>query len=104
MKLMPASSARWMIRIESSWSGLPQAPNIIAPRQSGLTSTLVRPSGRISMAPIVRKPLRGLLDGPEHSPGVAAHLDAVDRDGRGVGEHLRAAVAQRQPVVLGKAR
>ena len=28
-----------MIRIDSSWSGLPQAPNIIAPRQSGLTST-----------------------------------------------------------------
>ena len=37
-----------MIRIDSSWSGLPQAPNIIAPRQSGLTSTPVRPSGRYS--------------------------------------------------------
>ena len=37
MKLMPASSAWWMIRIESSWSVLPQAPNIIAPRHSGLT-------------------------------------------------------------------
>ena len=46
MKLIPASSARWMIRIESSWSGLPQAPNIIAPRQSGLTFTPVRPSVR----------------------------------------------------------
>ena len=30
-----------MIRTESSWSGLPQAPNIIAPRQSGLTLTPV---------------------------------------------------------------
>ena len=44
MKLMPASSAAWMIATESSWSGLPQPPNIIAPRQSGLTFTPVRPS------------------------------------------------------------
>src|SRR2546423_2961128 len=48
MKLSPASSARWMMRIESSWSSLPQAPNIIAPRQSGLTSTPVRPRVRCS--------------------------------------------------------
>jgi hypothetical protein len=27
----PASSALRMMRIESSWSGLPMAPNIIAP-------------------------------------------------------------------------
>src|SRR5690348_7716115 len=50
MKLMPASSARWMMRIESSWSRLPQSPNIMAPRQSGLTRTPVRPRGRGSMA------------------------------------------------------
>src|SRR4051812_36480259 len=43
MKLMPASSARWMMRIDSSWSVSPHAPNIIAPRQSGLTLTPVRP-------------------------------------------------------------
>src|SRR4051812_8445765 len=49
MKLMPASSARWMILIESSWSGLPQAPNIMAPRQSGLTWTPVLPSVRYSI-------------------------------------------------------
>src|SRR3954471_19510937 len=54
MKLMPASSARWMILIESSWSVLPQAPNIIAPRHSGLTCTPVLPSGRISMAGTLR--------------------------------------------------
>src|SRR5215218_1192408 len=48
-KLMPASSARWMMRIESSWSVLPQAPNIIVPRQSFETWTPVRPSGRYSM-------------------------------------------------------
>ena len=49
-KLIPASSARWMIRIESSWSVLPQAPNIIVPRQSLETWTPVRPSVRWSMA------------------------------------------------------
>src|SRR3954466_13786822 len=50
MKLIPASSARWMIRIDLSWSVSPQSPNIIAPRQSGLTLTPVRPSGRRSIA------------------------------------------------------
>src|SRR3954447_9429771 len=50
MKLIPASSAAWMIRMLSSWSGLPHAPNIIAPRQSGETLTPVRPSGRCSTA------------------------------------------------------
>src|SRR5438105_3272334 len=50
MKLMPASSARWMMRIESSWSVFPHAPNIIAPRQSGLTLTPLLPSLRCSMA------------------------------------------------------
>jgi hypothetical protein len=33
MKLMPESKALWMMRIHSSWSGLPSPPNIIAPRQ-----------------------------------------------------------------------
>ena len=46
MKLIPASSARWMMRMQSSWSVLPQAPNIIAPRQSGLTFIPVVPSVR----------------------------------------------------------
>src|SRR3954447_19628686 len=50
MKLMPASSARWMIRTEAAWSVSPQAPNIIAPRHRGLTCTPVRASGRCSMA------------------------------------------------------
>jgi hypothetical protein len=49
-KLMPASSARWMMRMESSWSVLPQVPSIIVPRQSFETRTPVRPSGRYSMA------------------------------------------------------
>src|SRR4051812_24587215 len=51
MKLMPPSRARWMIEIDSSWSRLPHAPNIIAPRQRGLTLTPVRPRVRIFMAP-----------------------------------------------------
>ena len=33
----PGVERRWMIRIDSSWSVFPHAPNIIAPRQSGLT-------------------------------------------------------------------
>src|SRR5215207_7455884 len=46
---MPASSAAWMIRIDFSWSGSPHAPNIIAPRHSGLTLTPVLPRLRYSM-------------------------------------------------------
>src|SRR5436190_17031580 len=49
MKLRPASSARWMIAMLSRWSGLPQAPNIMAPRHSGLTRTPVLPSVRSSV-------------------------------------------------------
>src|SRR3954454_515877 len=40
-----------MIRIDSSWSRLPHSPNIIAPRQSGLTLTPVAPRLRSCMAP-----------------------------------------------------
>src|SRR6478735_3584599 len=46
---MPASRARWMMRVASAVSLLPQGPNIIAPRHRGLTCTPVRPSGRYSM-------------------------------------------------------
>src|SRR3954471_210420 len=51
MKLIPRSSAVWMMRIDSSWSVLPHSPNIIAPRQSGLTLTPVVPRLRSCMAP-----------------------------------------------------
>ena len=50
MKLMPASSAALMMRTQSSWSGLPQTPNIMAPRQNSLTWTPLRPNGRVFMA------------------------------------------------------
>ena len=49
MKLMPASSAAWIVAIDVSWSGSPQPPNIIAPRHSGLTWIPVRPRLRYSM-------------------------------------------------------
>jgi hypothetical protein len=64
MKVIPASRAAWMIRIESLWSGLPQAPNIIAPRHSLLTETPVRPRLRCSM---VRPP--GWRCSPRRRPG-----------------------------------
>src|SRR5918998_5016476 len=38
-----------MILMDMSWSGSPQAPNIMAPRQSGLTCIPVRPRLRYSM-------------------------------------------------------
>lgn len=53
-KLMPESRAWWMIRMLSSWSVLPRAPNIMVPRQSGLTFTPVRPKLRYSV--IVHSP------------------------------------------------
>src|SRR3954449_8666851 len=39
-----------MMRTDSSWSLLPQSPNIIAPKQSGLTLTPVLPRLRSCMA------------------------------------------------------
>src|ERR1700728_2679747 len=60
MKLMPASSALWMMREQSSWSVLPWPPNIIAPRQYGLTLMPVRPSVRYFMVLLVRWPVRAV--------------------------------------------
>src|SRR5213080_92169 len=74
MKLLPASRAAWMIRIDSSWSGLPHAPNIIAPRQKLLIWTPVRPRGRSSIVM-----LRDRED--VRRRGVQCAGDAVD-DGR----------------------
>src|SRR4051812_11480397 len=54
MKLMPASRAAWITAIDSSWSGLPHCPNIIAPRHRLLTCTPVRPKRRYLMgSPLV---------------------------------------------------
>src|SRR3954451_490676 len=79
MKLIPASSARWMMRIESSWSVLPQAPNIIAPRQSGLTCTPVRPSGRRSMAATLRGSMSLLLLKLTLAPGLVTATTLAGR-------------------------
>src|SRR4029453_10511163 len=43
-----------MILIASSWSGSPHVPNIIVPRQSGLTCIPVRPRLRYSITPTER--------------------------------------------------
>src|SRR2546423_13813855 len=91
---MPASSARWMILIESAWSVFPHAPNIIVPRQSGLTLTPVRPRlrrERSSIAPDSMARLRHggrrpqpveQLELERHEPslGQATISDAVDAD------------------------
>src|SRR5205823_6733232 len=97
MKLIPASSARWMTRIDSSWSGLPQAPNIIAPRHSGLTCTPVLPRLRSSMPRSLLSGHRRLLGchrRPAPLPGVrqrgedVLHLLAQRLVGRREGEAL----------------
>src|SRR5918998_5417210 len=82
MKLTPASSALWMIRIDSSWSVSPQDPNIIAPRQSGLTLTPVRPSARSSMPVETRRRLQQPHD-QEHEER-DPNSDAGDRERRAV--------------------
>src|SRR4051812_2156615 len=79
MKLIPASSARWMMRIESLWSVLPQAPNIIAPRHSGLTCTPVRPSGRSSMAATLRGSMSLLLLKLTLAPGLVTATTLAGR-------------------------
>src|ERR1700757_4666725 len=71
-KLMPASSAAWMMRMLSSWSVLPKDPNIIAPRHRGLTLMPVRPRVRYSMsAEASQRP-----GGPPRAPGSAAESGA----------------------------
>src|SRR3954447_26166703 len=79
---MPASSAAWIIRIDSSWSVLPQSPNIIAPRQSGLTLTPVAPRLRSCMAP-------HLVDGREaglEAVAGGAQVQAPDAHALGAGK------------------
>src|SRR3954463_8235994 len=49
---MPAARAVWMMRTQSAWSRLPQAPGIMAPRQYCDTDTPVRPRIRCSMGPV----------------------------------------------------
>src|SRR6185437_813410 len=73
-KLMPASSAAWMMRMLSSWSVLPNDPNIIAPRHRGLTLMPVRPRVRYSMPAEASQgsdgPRRAPVSGSESGAGV----------------------------------
>src|SRR5437763_8164607 len=83
MKLTPWSRAWWMIRTQSSWSGFPQAPNIIAPRQYGLTRRPVEPRVRkSSMGRTLRgRPLSQSVEGESAGwlipPPAAPTQDAV---------------------------
>src|SRR4029453_16464732 len=65
MKFTPASIARCTIRTQSSWSGLPILPNIIAPRQYSLTRTPVLPRLCIFMLGILRRRCEVLVLGHE---------------------------------------
>src|SRR3954464_6317806 len=71
MKLMPASRAAWMTAIDSSWSGLPHWPNIIAPRQRLLTCTPVRPKRRYLIALSLRHTWSARHDPTERADQVA---------------------------------
>src|SRR6478736_4267167 len=90
MKFRPASSALWMIRIDSSWSLLPQSPNIMAPRQSGLTYVPVRPRVRCSIGQTLLPGHRALPrgggdDGGGEPAGVG---EGEARGGVGVGDRV----------------
>src|SRR4051812_28249465 len=101
MKLIPASSAAWMIRIESSWSGLPHDPNIIAPRQSSLTETPVRPSSRCSMKILLVSGLAGPLRGA--GVGVRRRPAAEEPEGLLVARARLGGVGEdREPAVGGE--
>src|SRR3954467_3750628 len=112
MKLMPASSAAWRIRIDSSWSALPHWPNIIAPRQSGLTFTPVLPKLRRCMAAHLvdrREPrLESVAGGAQGAPPDAGALrarkprrlvDVVVEPSGPVAQRLRVVVAEALDVV-----
>src|SRR6476619_7359770 len=107
MKLMPASSAAWMMRTDSPWSVLPHSPNIIAPRQSGLTFTPVVPSSRSCMAPhLVDRREAGLesvargaqVQAPDACPFGARQprglVDVLVQPPRPVAQRLRVVVAE----------
>src|SRR5258706_3399384 len=92
MKLMPESSAAWMIRTDSSWSVLPHSPNIIAPRQRGLTLTPVVPSARYSIALTLVEEVARLADRDRQRRRVEDAPDAHVR------ERLQVPLSGRDPV------
>src|SRR4051794_29640196 len=117
MKLTPASRAAWMMRIDSSWSVLPQSPNIIAPRQRGLTFTPVPPKLRSCTAPHLvdrREPGLEAVAGSPQVEAPDAHalgprepdrlVDVVVQTLRPVAQRLGVVVAQALDVVDLEAR
>src|SRR5688500_18541069 len=100
MKLMPLSSAASIMRMHSSWSVLPHSPNIIAPRQYGVTWIPVRPIERYFMAgSLSRLELFGQRRKPDPmsyawSPEEFEGEDAIDVDAS-VDEDLLALHADR---------
>src|SRR4051812_41060395 len=107
-KLMPASSAQWMMRMESARSSLPQGPNIMAPRHRGLTWTPVRPSGRYCMAvPFFvsgGERLLGGRDGAHRTRPAGVERQMGDRlDDLGLGEPVLPTEPQVEGQLLGVA-
>src|SRR4051794_7062086 len=105
---MPASRARWMMRMESARSSLPQGPNIIAPRHTGLTWTPVRPSGRYCMGvPSSCQAAKRLLGGRDggHRPRPAGVERQVGDglDDLGLGEPVLLTELQVEGQLLGVA-
>src|SRR5688500_15167267 len=117
MKLMPASSARFMIAndvasSQPTWYIIDfssASPNVIAPRQSGDTFTPVLPRLRYSMRPASRRrereSRRALLEG---TPPAGSFLIAGQRDAlaarahqlRAVIPHVRDQRARRQLLLV----
>src|SRR5579862_286077 len=98
MRLMPASSALWMMRAESSGALPMEVANIKAPRAYGLTWMPVRPRARYSMGSLL------VVAGTRGMPypavnGKSFHyytenFSGYARGGGGVSEHrARAAVS-----------
>src|SRR5450755_4091430 len=83
-----------MMRIDSSWSALPQLPNIIAPRQSGLTFTPVRPRVLWSMCETYRRPRTG-----RRREGSAGRSDRDVAGARGRADHAWRRRILSQPLV-----
>src|SRR4051812_30578174 len=104
MKLMPPSMAARMTRTESSWSGLPQPPNIMVPRAVSLTEMPVEPRNRRGIVvffqmegasillPIRTSRLLRRGTGQAQAGGVRGrallHLDHVGAGGEEVAERL----------------
>ena len=86
MKLTPASMAASMMATPSSWSRLPKAPNIMAPRQSVLTLTPVCPSVRYCMAaPSRRADLSQAVPAQPTEPSICSSISRLHSTAYSIG-------------------